>query len=524
MVWMLHKHSKNGPDCKPQISHQQILERHLPQSMPFGVAELIRSLQFRKTTTESTHRKGHHKILAQEEGIQSPEEAIKDDRSLLHNCIFEYTRQGWQVAGLDKDSVEFIKPRKWNRALLIIGAFLIPLFGLGFLIWMLAALDFFTQKDRHINLCVEDLRAGDLSNEGSLTAEARLALVLFGALLSGWLLFIIPAMAPNAYQGNINFSAELKPYSQRILGIGIQALGSSQILEPEAQNTLMSIAQLPSPTLTRTPTRTITPTATFTPLLPLPTKPTATPTASLTPTQSTTPTLDPHDWSEWPVIPIISENARAIYQRGLENGNNPNNFSVIGDCQSVPYLFLGAYDWGGPIIDTLDDELFETVVNFAGSFSRNSPTIIDGGNAASQLATGWANRRICDVSESPITCELRLHKPSIVIVNIGTHWSARNEQYMRKIIEIIIDNGAVPILSTKADNLEGNALINRDLALIALQYDIPLWNLWTSVQDLPNSGLDPYRQGGYMYLTRDGLVRRRLIGLQMLDAVWRAVK
>jgi hypothetical protein len=331
-------------------------------------------------------------------------------------------------------------------------------------------------------------------------------------------------MAPNAYQGNINFTTELKPYSQRILGIGIQALGSSQILEPEAQNTLMSIAQLPSPTPTRTPTKTITPTPTFTPLQPLPTLPTETPTPSPTSTQTATPTLSPDEWRDWPVIPVLSENTRAIYKRGLENGNNPNNFSVIGDCQSVPYLFMGAYDWGGPIINTLDEELIETVVNFAGSFSRFSPTIIDGGNAASQLATGWANRRICDVSESPITCELRLHKPSIVIINIGTHWSARHEQYMRKIIEIIIDHGAVPILSTKADNLEGNAIINHDLTLIALQYDIPLWNLWASVQNLPDGGLDPYRQGGYMYLTREGLERRRLTGLQVLNTVWRAVE
>ncbi|MCJ7623254.1 MAG: hypothetical protein MUO76_07105 [Anaerolineaceae bacterium] len=485
---------------------------------------MIRSLQYKKTTTKSADRKGPHGILEQEENTARPEIANLDDRRLLHNCIFEHTRQGWQVAGLDKNSVEFIKPRKWNRALLIIGAFLIPLFGLGFLIWMLAALDFFTQKERHINLCVEDLRAGILPNEDSLTSESRLALILFGALLASWLLFIIPAVTSNTYQGGINISEELKPYRQRFLGVSIKALGSSQILEPEAQNTLISIAQLPSTTPTRTPTKTITPTASLTPFQPLPTEPSATSTASPTSTHTATPTLNPDDWRDWPVIPIISENARAIFQRGLENGNNPNNFSVIGDCQSVPYLFLGAYDWGGPIIDTLDDELFETVVNFAGSFSRYSPTIIDGGNAASQLATGWANRTICDVSESPITCELRLHKPSIVIVNIGTHWSARNEIYMRKIIEIIIDYEAVPILSTKADNLEGNAVINRDLALIALQYDIPLWNLWASVQDLPNDGLDPYRQGGYMYLTRDGLETRRLMGLQVLDTVWRAAK
>ena len=150
-------------------------------------------------------------------------------------------------------------------------------------------------------------------------------------------------------------------------------------------------------------------------------------------------------------------------------------------------------------------------------------TIIDGGNAATQIATGWANRNWCEFSESPLDCELRLHKPSIIFIHIGTHWSGRNDQYLRQIVEKAIDQGALPIMVTKADNLEGDYSINRDIAQVALEYELPLFNFWATVQDLPNGGLDPYRQGGYMYLVSSALERQRTSALYMLDSVWRAV-
>lgn len=150
-------------------------------------------------------------------------------------------------------------------------------------------------------------------------------------------------------------------------------------------------------------------------------------------------------------------------------------------------------------------------------------TVIDGGNAASMLATGWANRNWCDVNENALTCELRLNKPSFVIINIGTHWTGRNGEYIRTIVETILDAGAIPVLTTKGDNLEGDHSINREIAQIASDYDIPLWNLWRAVQDLPGHGLDPYRQGGYMYYTSAGLQVRRETALKMLDTLRQAV-
>ena len=62
---------------------------------------------------------------------------------------------------------------------------------------------------------------------------------------------------------------------------------------------------------------------------------------------------------------------------------------------------------------------------------------------------------------------------------------------MRRVIERILETGAVPIIATKADNLEGDHGINATIAQIAYDYDIPLWNFWAAVQPLADKGLSP---------------------------------
>jgi hypothetical protein len=115
-----------------------------------------------------------------------------------------------------------------------------------------------------------------------------------------------------------------------------------------------------------------------------------------------------------------------------------------------------------------------------------------GFNAASVLSPVWADRDVCEKNESPLECELRVNNPSVVIINLETWWEKSAESYelyLRTIIETAISYGAVPILSTKADNLEGDNSINATIADLAVEYDIPLWNFWRAVQPLPSTGL-----------------------------------
>jgi len=64
-------------------------------------------------------------------------------------------------------------------------------------------------------------------------------------------------------------------------------------------------------------------------------------------------------------------------------------------------------------------------------------------------------------------------------VSLETWWAgdpANYERYVRQILEGLIDEGVLPILATKADNLEGDHRINEILARLAHEYQIPLWN------------------------------------------------
>lgn len=236
--------------------------------------------------------------------------------------------------------------------------------------------------------------------------------------------------------------------------------------------------------------------------------------------------LTAEDWKEWPVYPTeISAEMRNLYQEGLRKGTDPTAFSIIGDCQSFPEVFLGIFDTYLLSRTLLPAPLQETAYQFSGSFGRDSPTIRDGNTAGAVLWNEWAKAysfgMVCEENENPLTCELRLHNPSIVFVHIGTHWEARNYRYLTLIVETIKEHGAVPILVTKADNREGDERINYQTVQVAEEQGVPVWNFWAAVQDTPNQGL---QDNSAMYLNEEAVEIHRYSAMQMLDLVWRAVK
>lgn len=274
------------------------------------------------------------------------------------------------------------------------------------------------------------------------------------------------------------------------------------------------------------------PTASPTPASPTPVRPTMTASATplpLTPSATLLPArlgLSPADWKSWPVLPIVTQRVRQIYFQGQALGNDPHAFSIFGDCQSEPAQFLGPYDSDPQVLAALPPDLQETAAWFAGSFDRPSPTVRGGTTAGALVWTEWHEGRYgCSFSETPVACELRLHRPSFVFIHVGTHWEARNINYLRTIIEQLTAAGVVPILVTKADNREEDERINQDYATLAAEYDLPLWNFWAAVQSLPNGGVYTRRDRplqGDIYLTPAAQEIHRLTGLQALDAVWRA--
>ena len=268
-----------------------------------------------------------------------------------------------------------------------------------------------------------------------------------------------------------------------------------------------------------------------------------TPEGYTTSLESTPKSLSPVDWMSLPIIPVVSQNARKIYQHGLDMGNNPYSFSKIGDCQSITTYFLSYFDT--PSLYDLGDYagLQETIDWYAGSFSRDSLAVKGGFNAAAILSPLRADPKQCKSNENPIECEFRINHPSITIISLEEWWAGHPENYetyMRQIIEYAIDKGVVPIIATKADNLEGSHLINQTIANLAQEYDIPLWNFWAAVQPLPNHGLiavdstgavDMFHlthSEGFYYFNdpsamQSGWSVRNLTALQTLDAVRRGL-
>jgi hypothetical protein len=89
----------------------------------------------------------------------------------------------------------------------------------------------------------------------------------------------------------------------------------------------------------------------------------------------------------------------------------------------------------------------------------------------------------------------------------------------------------VPILSTKADNLEGGDRFNQIVARLAGEYNLPLWDFAQAARALPGGGLaDSYHLtwGQAHYDSnpepRLGWQVRNLTALQALDAVWQGVR
>jgi len=247
-------------------------------------------------------------------------------------------------------------------------------------------------------------------------------------------------------------------------------------------------------------------------------------------TVTSTPQLfvyDPSEWKTWPVIPNVDPTLQRVYEYGLTLGNDPHAFSIFGDCQTRPGEFFGVYETDTALIELLPNELQETIANFNGSFNRESSTAQDGTTPGALLWTQWHRGEYgCTFAETPVECELRTHRPSFVIIQVGTHFESRNTEYLDRIILQLMDHGAIPILATKADNREKDERINRDMAMLAAEYDLPLWNFWAAVSDLPNRGLytrsDRPLQGD-IYLTDEALQIHRMTGLEVLNVVWRAV-
>ena len=242
-----------------------------------------------------------------------------------------------------------------------------------------------------------------------------------------------------------------------------------------------------------------------------------------------------------PYISGITSHARRIYEAGQTAGNHTDAFSLVGDSNTDNPAFMAPFDQSSYDLGSYAD-LQATITYFQGSFARHSAAALGGFSTAKVLDPANADSR-CTGGETPLACEYWLQKPSVALILLGTgdqhNWQGFEMRY-RQIIEYTIGQGIVPVLITKADDLESTedtaspGYINGVIVRLSQEYDVPLINLRQAVDPLPNRGC---KADGFHYnsppdgqtanFTGDhlnyGFNMGNLTALQMLDLLRRYV-
>jgi len=215
-----------------------------------------------------------------------------------------------------------------------------------------------------------------------------------------------------------------------------------------------------------------------------------------------------------PVVPELSDavraNLRDAFTRGRAAGLQPDVFSKLGDCMTENAHFLipfgdGDFDLGP------HSDLASVVARFSrtparagkpwtqNSFGTPSLAAAGGFNIAAPLDATWSNPEWCGGAESPLACELRVARPSILVIMFGTNDVAATSPadfdfYLRTLVHDALDAGVVPLLSTfpmRPEDPEKTLLFNRIIVAAAREYQVPVMNLFRALETLPGRGVDP---------------------------------
>jgi hypothetical protein len=265
------------------------------------------------------------------------------------------------------------------------------------------------------------------------------------------------------------------------------------------------------------------------------------PTLVPSPTDTQLPSATPETrlsverWQEWPVVPVVQPEMKVVFERGLTVGNNPVVFMKIGDGEISTAWFLTQYDLDSSNYHLgTHTDLLPVIQQFQGSFGRVGLAAGRGFDTTIILGPAPGGTQGCTPREARLDCELRTTHPAFALLSLGTNqvWHPNVfEAELQQIIERLLQAQVVPVLSTKADNLEGDFRINQIIAQLAYEYNLPLWNFWAAVQPLPEHGLQADREH-LTYADSDfsnplnfqsAWPWRNLTALQTLDAVYRAV-
>ena len=225
------------------------------------------------------------------------------------------------------------------------------------------------------------------------------------------------------------------------------------------------------------------------------------------------------------LISGITAAAKKIYRTKAAN-KNPNAFTVIGDCNSVPEAYVGRVAMGLYDVGRYG-QLGYVADQFAGSFARNSQAAFSGFNSTSMFDPVWANPNFCQPGEGVLPCELRRSQASIAFIALGTGdqftWKDFEKNY-RGILDYLIKRSVLPVLVTKADDLESQqggapaGTINAIIRKLGQAYGVPVLDFYAATRSLPKFGMRDEGNENF-HMSAAGSDTRIFLTLQVLDAV-----
>jgi LysM repeat protein/uncharacterized protein YraI len=247
-----------------------------------------------------------------------------------------------------------------------------------------------------------------------------------------------------------------------------------------------------------------------------------------------------------PFVSNLTERAREVYNFGYSYGNRPDVFSKIGDSITINTAFLAPVGYGNynlrqyAYLQGVIDFYMNTPARAGNSFVNESLSAKGGWPTQAVLSPKSADPAFCLEGEAPLVCEYRLVRPSVAIILLGTNDvpstpASQVERALRDVIEVSIELGVVPILTTlppmHLSGTEGRVEeFNTIIRSLGFEYGMPVVDYWSALQGVPNDGLagdgvHPSVAPGVADFTPDnlayGMTVRNLVTLQALDAVWR---
>lgn len=231
----------------------------------------------------------------------------------------------------------------------------------------------------------------------------------------------------------------------------------------------------------------------------------------------------------------VIEHMRAIFAAGRSLDRNPQAFSKAGDSTIEAPYFLGRFD-SSPYNLGAYKYLQAVIDHFTGSYGRKSLAVRVGQHSWTLLNPAWADKTVCEAGESPLACEFRAHNPSVVILRLGANDAGVSQLFdknMRAVVEYCIEQGVIPVLSTKPDQRQGTEQINAIVRQIAADYKVPVWDFARVSETLPGRGLGPdgvHLTGFYQHdftlpqALQRGHGAQNLTALILLDEIWRVLQ